>query len=141
MTLSLARASLRMANQGVIIKRLSAVETLGCASVICSDKTGTITRNEMTVSLSPCVVNATFSCRLQAQCVWLGGAQLTVTGEGYGPDGHILADPTHSHDEVHLRDVLTVCALCNESSVSPPSGTETQWTKQVRTYALSFLSF
>ena len=66
----------RMARRHALIKRLSAVETLGCTSVICTDKTGTLTQNEMTV-----------------REFWVAGRQYSVTGVGYAPEGQILRSP------------------------------------------------
>jgi Ca2+-transporting ATPase len=63
----------RLARNQAVVKRLSAVETLGSTTVICSDKTGTITRNEMTI----------------VRC-WVNGRDLEVSGEGYDPAGEIL---------------------------------------------------
>ena len=74
-TLSLAMGVQRMARRHALIKRLSAVETLGCTTVICTDKTGTLTQNEMTVS-----------------GIWLPGGKYSVTGVGYSPQGKIRLD-------------------------------------------------
>ena len=72
-TLSLAMGVQRMARRHALIKRLSAVETLGSCTVICTDKTGTLTQNEMTV-----------------RELWVAGRRLTVTGAGYAPAGQVL---------------------------------------------------
>ncbi|MHA1294488.1 MAG: cation-translocating P-type ATPase [Promethearchaeota archaeon] len=74
-TLVLITGVLNMAQSGVIIKNLSSIESLGRVSVICSDKTGTITKNEMTV-----------------EKFWLNEEEFTVTGTGYDADGQILKD-------------------------------------------------
>lgn len=74
-TLSLAMAVQRMAKEHALVKHLSSVETLGCTTVICSDKTGTLTQNEMTVNH-----------------LWLPGQELEVTGQGYAPVGDVMAD-------------------------------------------------
>ena len=72
-TLVLVTGVLNMAQSGVIIKNLSAIESLGRVSVICSDKTGTITKNEMTV-----------------ERFWVNNNEYEVTGSGYDPEGFIL---------------------------------------------------
>ena len=74
-TVALSLGVSRLAREQAVVKRLSAVETLGCTTIICSDKTGTITANEMTI------VRA-----------WAEGRSFEVTGEGYAPEGEILAD-------------------------------------------------
>jgi Ca2+-transporting ATPase len=74
-TLVLVTGVLNMAQSGVIIKNLSAIESLGRVSVICSDKTGTITKNEMTV-----------------ERIWINNNEYQVTGSGYDPEGIILED-------------------------------------------------
>jgi magnesium-transporting ATPase (P-type) len=83
MTITLAIGVQRMARRNAIIRRLPAVETLGAVTVICSDKTGTLTRNEMTV-----------------QTVAMGDALYTVTGAGYTPEGAFFEGET----EVEIRE-------------------------------------
>lgn len=71
-TVALSAASRRLAEKKVVVKNLPSVETLGSTSVICTDKTGTLTRNEMTVT-----------------GLWFDGQEFSVTGKGYRPEGHI----------------------------------------------------
>ena len=78
----------RMAGRRAIVKKLSSVETLGSASVICSDKTGTLTKNEMTI-----------------QKIVTGSGEVDVTGSGYRPEGELLADGRPLDDPVLLDEV------------------------------------
>ena len=93
----------RMARERAIVKRLSSVETLGCASVICTDKTGTLTRNEMTV----------------VQVVTASGA-VDITGVGYEPVGELVVIGTPlTHDGLlaEVAAVLNAGSLANDASL------------------------
>jgi Ca2+-transporting ATPase len=104
---ALAVGMYRMAKVNTIVKRLPAVETLGCTSVICSDKTGTMTKGEMTV-----------------QRVYVNDSAIKVTGIGYAPEGEFLfADKKISPDE-QLRTLLKVATLCNDSNLEKDTQTE-----------------
>jgi len=106
LTITLAIGVQRMARRHAVIRRLPAVETLGSVTVICSDKTGTLTRNEMTV-----------------QSVVCAGLPLEVEGAGYAPagalklDGQAL-DPTHlAQTAPVLLRLAQAAALCNDASL------------------------
>jgi magnesium-transporting ATPase (P-type) len=112
-TLSLAMAVQRMAKEHALVKRLSAVETLGCTSVICSDKTGTLTQNEMTVSN-----------------LWLPDQEFEVTGLGYAPVGKILAGKREvsAAGNEDLKLLLTAASLCSNARVVPPNEESDRYT-------------
>ncbi len=117
MTIALAVGMQRMAGRGAIVRRLSAVETLGSTSVICSDKTGTLTRNEMTVT-----------------SLWLPHAQagrgreIDVEGSGYAPSGRLTEGgrPVPADDPA-LGLLMRAAVLCNDSSLLPPEGDRGEW--------------
>ena len=101
MTITLAIGVQRMAKRHAIVRRLPAVETLGSVSVICSDKTGTLTRNEMTV-----------------QAVVTAEAAHEVTGVGYDPDGTISRDgAADSAAEAALLELVRAAVLCNDAQL------------------------
>ncbi len=118
-TLALAVAVQRLADRGVLVKKLSKVETLGTVSVICTDKSGTLTQNQMT-----------------AREIWMGGERISVSGVGYEPEGKFsLADHTFLHPkqlqnalEKDLVELLRGGMLCNNARLNPPSREHPGWT-------------
>lgn len=103
-TVTLAIGVSQMAKRNAIVKRLHSVESLGSTTVICSDKTGTLTQNQMT-----------------ARAVVVGSARFTVTGDGYDPNGDITATDGDSFTDVAARPerVLLAGVLCSEAILRP----------------------
>jgi Ca2+-transporting ATPase len=111
MTIALAVGMQRMAARGALIRRLSAVETLGATSVICTDKTGTLTRNEMT------------ACAL-----WLpGGVEVAVSGAGYVPAGALRREDGTEPPRDALAPLLRAAVLCNDAQLLPPEEERGAW--------------
>lgn len=112
-TLALAMAVQRMAKEHALVKKLSSVETLGSTSVICSDKTGTLTQNEMTVNH-----------------VWLPNEEFEVTGLGYSPKGDLLLNGqkvvARDHDDLGL--LLSAATLCSNARILPPNEENPRYT-------------
>jgi potassium/sodium efflux P-type ATPase len=113
-TLALAMAVQRIAKRGALVKKLSSVETLGTTNVICTDKTGTLTTNQMSV-----------------RHLWIGGKALTISGSDYQPVGDFSdergsVDPKALTLPEHLLFFKTA-VLCNTSRLNPPSTEEPYW--------------
>jgi Ca2+-transporting ATPase len=106
-TITIALGAASLVRQNALTRRLQAVETLGAASVICTDKTGTLTENKMT-----------------ATQVWTPQGQYSVVGTGYDPSGHIALDGDKrrvSNDPV-LAGLLEVCAGCTHANLQHRDG-------------------
>ncbi|MEC2308225.1 calcium-translocating P-type ATPase, SERCA-type [Bacillus atrophaeus] len=106
-TVALSLGVQRMIKQKSIVRKLPAVETLGCASIICSDKTGTMTQNKMTVTH-----------------VWSGGKTWNVSGVGYEPKGAFTLNGKETSADHHkpLQQMLLYGALCNTSIIEKKDG-------------------
>jgi magnesium-transporting ATPase (P-type) len=100
-TLALAMATQRMAKRNALVRQLSSVETLGETTVICTDKTGTLTENQMTV-----------------QRIWTKEGGFEVEGVGYEPHGRFRRDG-RVVDPRPLADLLRAGLLCNDSRLAP----------------------
>ena len=92
-----------MAKRNALVRRMPAVETLGCTTVICSDKTGTLTKGEMTV-----------------RRLFVGGRTVEVGGAGYSPQGSF--DPPLSLDDTAMRLTLTGGLLCSDAAMAEDAG-------------------
>ncbi|MFZ3062602.1 MAG: cation-transporting P-type ATPase [Actinomycetota bacterium] len=112
-SLALAMGVQRMARRHALIKKLSSVETLGSTTVICTDKTGTLTQNEMTV-----------------REIFANGKRIDVSGVGYNPKGEFLhhGKPLAKEEiRKNLELLLRTASFCNNARLTPPSETKNSW--------------
>ncbi len=115
-TIALALGVQRMIKRNAIVRKLPSVETLGCATVVCSDKTGTLTQNRMTV-----------------QRVFTDGTWISLTGSGYDPTGDFLVDekPIAPMKRPALRSLIEIAATCNNAYMVLSEGDKgPSWTVQ-----------
>nr|WP_172582154.1 cation-transporting P-type ATPase [Subtercola boreus] len=105
---ALAAAAATLARQNVLVRKLSAVETLGATHVICTDKTGTLTKNEMTVTE-----------------IVVGNSSYSLTGIGYDPTGQLVPSP--GDNESRVRAFLQVGVLASNARLAPPAKDAPTW--------------
>jgi potassium/sodium efflux P-type ATPase len=109
---ALAINVLKMIKRNVLVKRLSAVQTLGSVTIICTDKTGTITKGEMT-----------------AKKLWFNNKIIEISGVGYTPIGEFIHNgkALEEKEANKVEKLLEISALCNSAKVEPPSDKNKSW--------------
>lgn len=112
-SLSLALTALAMAKRNVVVKRLSSVETLGSITIMCVDKTGTVTSGEMMVKK-----------------LWANNEVFEVTGDGYSPEGFVTFQGrrVNRSERPYVLALFEVAAFCNNAKLNAPSDRITRWT-------------
>lgn len=109
-SIALSLASSRLAEKKAIIKKLSAVETLGATHIICTDKTGTLTKNEMTV-----------------EKILIGSNEFSVTGPGYEPKGNILNKSGGKLNTENFKLFFETGVLASNARINPPDSEHKSW--------------
>jgi len=112
-TVALSNGVARLAKKKAVIKKLNSVETLGSTNVICTDKTGTLTKNEMTV-----------------QYIWFDGKQYEITGAGYEPEGGILdskGKKLKQKDIDELEIILDTATMASNAIIHSPDKDRAEW--------------
>ncbi|QGY40434.1 HAD-IC family P-type ATPase [Pseudodesulfovibrio cashew] len=113
LTVAMSSASQHLARKNAVVKNLPTVETLGSTNVICTDKTGTVTRNEMTVTRA-----------------WIGERELQFTGVGYRPDGEVLDEASNPVPEDAIRGIdlfFRSATLASTGTIHPPDDLHEGW--------------
>ncbi len=112
-TVALSATSKRLAERHAVVKSLPSVETLGSTTVICTDKTGTLTKNEMTVTK-----------------VWFGGKEYEITGIGYAPEGEILdesGEPLSKEEIEEIEIMMDAATMASNAEIHPPDEDHHGW--------------
>jgi len=112
-TVALTTASKRLADERAVVKNLASVETLGSTNVICTDKTGTLTKNEMTV-----------------RAVWFDGIRYTVTGLGYEPTGTLIKPDGKEVTQEEIDEIevmMDAATMASNAEIHPPDDDHHGW--------------
>jgi len=112
-TVALSTGSNQLADRNAVVKNLPSVETLGSTTVICTDKTGTLTKNEITV-----------------QSVWFNGKKYAVTGIGYEPEGDVLGEDGNPLGEEHIEEIeviMDAATMSSNAEIHEPDEEHASW--------------
>ncbi len=124
-TVSLAIGVQRMMKNNALVRKLPAVETLGCTNVICSDKTGTLTQNKMTVKK-----------------LYINHRLCEVTGDGYDVEGNVISErgKLNIRNDWSIKRIAECCTICNNASIPETGGNSRVYTGDPTEIALLVMS-